>query len=332
MNEIQSTLLALLPSKRKSTPSGWTSFDAVCCHNNGQTKDTRKRGGIMTNPEGGFTYHCFNCGFKAGWIPGKLISDNTKKLFRWLGINDNDLGKLSLVALKIKDDQPVFKKELKFNLEERNLPEDCMPVETWINGGYQGSDLLDVVDYIIKERQMKWEWYNWHWSSTPGYKDRVIIPFYHERQIVGWTARKITNGKPKYLTDAQPGYVFNLDRQNNKRQYIIVVEGQFDAIAIDGVAIMHNEPNEIQSARINAMGREVIVVPDRDRAGAKILNSAIKNNWSVSLPPWEDDVKDIADAVKKYGRLYTLTTILHYKINGEIKINLLKKKLEGNII
>jgi hypothetical protein len=59
------------------------------------------------------------------------------------------------------------------------------------------------------------------------------------------------------------------------------------------------------------------------------LKHAVKNNWSASLPPWGDDVKDVADAVKKYGRLYVLTTILHYRVSGEIKINLLKKKLES---
>jgi hypothetical protein len=81
--------------------------------------------------------------------------------------------------------------------------------------------------------------------------------------------------------------------------------------------------------RLNALGREVIVVPDRDRPGAKMLKAAIDNNWSVSLPPWGDCIKDVADAVKEYGRLYVLTTILLYKVTGEIKINLLKKKLEA---
>jgi hypothetical protein len=60
-----------------------------------------------------------------------------------------------------------------------------------------------------------------------------------------------------------------------------------------------------------------------------MLKSAITNGWSASLPPWEDDIKDIADAVKRYGRLYVLSTILHYRVSGEIKINLLKKKLEA---
>ena len=329
MNEIQSTLLALLPPKRKATPSGWTSFDAVCCQHNGNSRDTRKRGGIMTNADGGFQYHCFNCNFKAGWTPGKLLSKNTKSMFKYLGLSDTDLGKLNLVALKIKDDQPVLKKALNFELSETPLPDDCLSINEWVKEGCQDEDLLNVVDYLTNKRQVGWDWYNWHWSAAPGFRDRVIIPFYHEGKIVGYTGRKITEGKPKYLTDAQPGYVFNIDRQTHDRKYVIVTEGQFDAIAIDGCAISHNSPNETQCMRLNALGREVIIVPDRDKPGAVMLKSAIENNWTVSLPPWGDEVKDVADAVKKYGRLYVLATILHYRVSGEIKINLLKKKLES---
>ena len=92
---------------------------------------------------------------------------------------------------------------------------------------------------------------------------------------------------------------------------------------------MTNEPNDAQIARLTALNKEIIVVPDKDRPGAKMLKSAITNGWSASLPPWGDDIKDVADAVKKYGRLYVLATILHYKVSGEIKINLMKKKLEA---
>lgn len=328
MNEIQSAILSLLPAKRKSTPSGWTSFNAVCCHHNGESLDNRQRGGILVNSEGGIQYHCFNCNFKAGWSPGKLLSSNTKKLLHWLGLGQTDISKLGLVALRLKDDQPINKKELKFELEERPLPDRTQSIEKWLQDGCNESDLVAVINYVVNQRQMKWDWYKWHWSATPGYRDRVIIPFYQDGKIVGYTGRKISDGRPKYLADTQPGYVFNLDRQSDEREYIIAVEGQFDAISIDGIAFMHNEPNEVQCARIIALNKEIIVVPDRDRPGAKILNAAIEYGWSASLPPWEDDVKDVADAVKRYGRLYVLTTILHYKISGDLKLNLLKKKLE----
>jgi hypothetical protein len=328
VNDIQTALLALLPTKRKNTSGGWTSFNAPCCHHRGEGYDTRLRGGIRVEKDG-FVYHCFNCGFAAGWQPGKLLSKNTKDLFKWVGMNDADIGKLNLAALKIKDDQPVFTKAINLNLLEKSLPEDCLPIDTWISEGARDTDLLDVISYLVEDRKVGWDWYNWHWSPAAGFRDRVIIPFYQDGKIVGYTGRKIKPGKPKYLTDSQSGYVFNIDRQVYERNFVIVSEGQFDAIAVDGVAIMTNEPNDAQVMRLNALGREVICVPDRDRPGAKMLKHAIKNNWSTSLPPWGDDIKDIADAVKKYGRIYVLTTILHYRVSGEIKINLLKKKLES---
>ena len=330
MNDIQSALLALLPSKRKLTTGGWTSFNAPCCHHRGEGTDTRLRGGVRVESDG-FVYHCFNCHFAAGWTPGKLLSKNTRSLFHWLGMNESDIGKLNLAALKIKDDQPVLKKTINLTLLERELPEGTMSVMEWINTGYLpdvAKDIGKIVEYILS-RGMDLDWYNWMWSPAPGYVDRVLIPFYQDGKVVGYTGRKITEGKPKYLTDSQSGYVFNIDAQHYDRKFVIVAEGQFDAIAVDGVGIMTNEPNDAQIMRLNNLGREVIVVPDRDKPGAKMLAAAIKNGWSASLPPWGDDVKDIADAVKKYGRLYVLSTILHYKVHGEIKINLLKKKLEA---
>lgn len=330
MNEIQCGLLALLPPKQKSTPSGWISVNAPCCHSKGERSDTKQRGGVLLNQDGGFQWHCFNCGFKAGWRPGNLLSRNTRSLFKWIGMPETDIQKLNLIALKLKDNQPISKKLLSFELVEKELPAQCLPINQWLEQNTADTDLLDVISYLVNERKVEWDWYNWHWSAASGYRDRVILPFYQNGKIVGHTGRKIKAGKPKYLSDAQPGYVFNIDRQTYKRNYVIVVEGQFDAIAIDGVAIMTNEPNEAQVARINALGKsEVIVVPDRDRAGAKMIVTALANKWTVSIPPWQDDIKDVADAVKRYGRLYTLFTILHYREHNEIKIQLLKKKLEN---
>jgi len=45
-----------LPGKRKSTASGWISFNAVCCVHNGHSQDKRGRGGIKTSNQG-WSYH-----------------------------------------------------------------------------------------------------------------------------------------------------------------------------------------------------------------------------------------------------------------------------------
>ena len=327
MNEVQASLHTLLPPNRKLTSGGWVSFNAVCCHNRGDRPDTKKRGGVLFTEEG-FTYHCFNCGFKAGWSPGKLLSSNTKSLFKWCGMGDSDISRLGLITLKFKEDQPQAKRALNFVLQERALPEGAMLLKDWAQKPDADEDMVRVLEYLVG-RGMELDWYDWMWTPAAGYKDRLLIPFYHDGRVVGYTGRKITEGKPKYLTDSQNGYVFNLDRQTYDRSCVIVVEGQFDAIAVDGSAIMTNDPNETQCARLNALGKQVIVVPDRDRPGAKLVKAALDNGWAVSLPPWEEDVKDVADAVKRYGRLYTLTTILHYQETNKIKIQLLQKKLEA---
>ena len=99
--------------------------------------------------------------------------------------------------------------------------------------------------------------------------------------------------------------------------------------SIDGVAVMSNEMNETQIQRVKLLNKEVIVVPDNDRAGSQLLNTAIDENWSVSRPNWTENIKDVADAVANYGRLYTLFTILHYRTDNRIKIHMLQKKLES---
>jgi len=326
MNLIQSTLQMVLPSKRKNTSGGWVSFNSPCCVNRGETRDTKLRGGVLFESDG-FIYHCFNCGFKAGWKPGKKLSKNAKNLFKWCGVSDDDVNALSFEAFRNinNDGEPI--KELDLTLKERSLPKDTYSFDVWNSYGCQDENFIACKQYVL-DRGLGLADYKWHWTPEPGYQDRVIIPFYHDKKIVGYTGRKIYPGKPKYLSDSQSGYVFNLDAQTYDREFVIVVEGQIDAIAISGCAIMTNEPNEIQCMRINSLGKKVIVVPDRDKAGAKLLAAAIQNNWGMSLPPWDEDIKDVADAVKRYGKIYTLATIVHYQEDNKIKIELQKKKLE----
>ena len=333
MEQIREILWNLLPPDRKTTPSGWLSVNAPCCHHRGEKRDTKMRGGVKLDQDTNFAYHCFNCGFKCGYSAGHGLSKNTKVFFKWLGLPDSDIARLALLAMKLKDDtiqknRPT--KIVKFNLDTVELPTRSRPILEWIEDDHGNIDkIVKIVEYL-DNRGMDLGWYDWHWSPSAGYADRVLIPFYHDGKVVGYTGRKITDGKPKYLSKSQPGYVFNIDKQTHDKKYVIVTEGQFDAIAIDGVAIMHNEPNETQCTRINNLNKTVIVVPDRDKAGAKLIKCALHNNWSISTPPWEESIKDVADAVKKYGRIYTLYSILHYHTSNKIKIELIKKKLENN--
>ena len=100
MSVVNETVLTYLPSKRKQTPSGWLSFNAPCCHHNGNSADTRGRGGLISNPDSGVSYHCFNCGFKASWQPGRNFSHKLRKLLQWTGAPDDIINKVALEVMR----------------------------------------------------------------------------------------------------------------------------------------------------------------------------------------------------------------------------------------
>lgn len=321
MSAIQAELLQHLPFKRKQTLGGWLAFNAPCCVHKGESPDTRQRGGLILQGNGGFTYHCFNCGFKTHWQPGRLLSQKTKALFDWINIPSTRISELALDALKqfenIEQGKFVYPE-----LTEKEMPEGTMPLTQAL---IEYPDSVRHLEYIL-DRGHDLEDCDWHYCPDPGYKDRIFIPFYHRKLLVGWTARKITDGRPKYLSESQSGYVFNVDQQDFKNRFVLVTEGPFDALAIGGVAIMTNLPNEQQIATIKSLGKLIVVVPDRDYTGMGIAKVAMEQEWLVAIPPWEDDVNDASDAVKKYGKLFTLKSIIDTATSNKVKIELMIKK------
>jgi DNA primase len=155
----------------------------------------------------------------------------------------------------------------------------------------------------------------------------LIIPFYFEGKVVGWTGRSVVpDKKPKYLTEVQPGFVYGLDEQHYSKLFAIVCEGQLDAIHIEGCALGGSEISDQQALLLNRLQKEIIIVPDRDKAGQKLIERAIELGWSVSMPNWSQDITDIGDAVQRYGRLYTLHSIAVSAESSPLKIRLRGKK------
>ena len=318
----------LLPSRAKSSPSGWTSFNAPCCGNRGHSPDTRKRGGLRF--DNGVVFNCFNCKFTASWQPGRPITNKFKNLCKWLGATEDDINILIFEALKTEAPDFVPQAyEPKIEFTDKELPEGALPIKEWANqSSALLSDLYPVVEYVASRGFDPSEFY---WSPSAGYENRVIIPFFYHGRIVGNTARKVTDGKPKYLSDQHPHFVFNVDAQKEEQRYLFVCEGPFDALAVGGVALLTNDIAEQQARIINSLGHEVIVIPDQDEAGLNLIDRAMTNDWAVAFPNWDDDVKDCADAVKKYGKLFVIVDAIKTAQRGEIKIKMAKKKLEHRI-
>jgi hypothetical protein len=282
----------------------------------------------------GVIYNCFNCKYTASWQPGRNISEKLKSLCRWLGANDDQIKELVFEALKTEstDYEPDhFVEKVKFT--EKELPEGAMSINEWVNSAYLpdiSADIGPVIDYVYS-RGFDALSKNFFWSPAPGYIDRVLLPYYYEGKIVGSTARKVREGKPKYLSDQHPFFVYNVDEQDPKNKYVFVVEGQFDALAVGGVGLLTNEISQQQAHIINQMGKEVIVIPDQDRAGLMLIKQAIEYGWSVAFPTWDNDVKDCADAVQRYGQLFVTVDVIKTAQQGEIKISVARNNLETRL-
>jgi hypothetical protein len=325
MTVVSETLLRLLPPKSKATPSGWRSFNAVCCHNTGHSVDTRMRGGVIQAGDG-ISYHCFNCGFKTSWQPGRPLTAKMRKLFRWLGASDDEINKLSLDVLRINEGVEVQQRIVgvpSFNVMA--LPEDARLITD--DPCDENKFLSEVKEYMSNRKLWVDQGYDYYWNPNLGYRDRFIIPFLYNGQVVGWTSRTVNaNSKVKYLSEQQPGFVFNLDQQTPSKVFCIVVEGVLDAIHIDGAALLTNEISDQQSVLLNRLNKEIIVVPDRDAAGRKLIERSIELGYSVSMPDWKPDIKDVSDAVIEYGQLYTLYSIVSAAESSALKIRLKERK------
>ena len=323
MSVVNETVLTYLPPKRKTTPSGWLSFNAPCCHHNGTTADTRLRGGLITNPDG-LSFHCFNCGYKASWQQGRNLSFKMRKLLQWLNAPDDVINKLALTIMQENEGVQVTQQLVeipKFNTVP--LPDDAIKVADITDFNKHS---LAILEYMAS-RNLQVDDTTYYWSPSLGYRDRLIIPFYYENRIVGWTGRSVqSDKKPKYLSEQQPGYVFNLDEQRPQKVFAIVCEGPIDALYIDGVALLGSEAKDQQALLINRLNKDIIVVPDRDQAGSKLVEQAIDLGWGVSMPNWETDITDIGEAVQRYGRIFTLHSIASYAETSPLKIRLGAKK------
>ena len=78
---------------------------------------------------------------------------------------------------------------------------------------------------------------------------------------------------------------------------------------------------------LSLLNRKIIFVPDHDKTGLETCDRALELGYSVSIPEWGEGVKDVNDAVVKYGRLQTLLSILECATNSKIKIEMRRKHI-----
>lgn len=299
--------------RRAST--GWINMNCPSCG------DTRSRFGLMVTGTGGFRARCFNagCDFNTsatGWEPGGGLGGRPRKLFEALGGDVRDLPMETLFRRSDTFDRngnAVVKGETAaFRFDEVQLPPgsvllaDANPQSDDEEQGLYGAFnyVLDVLGEEIAEATA------FHWS--PKHPNHVIIPYMHHGRVVGWLGRKTAPGhRDRFIGSAPADYMYRQDTlERTDARAAIVMEGVQDADAIRGVAVRGAKVTKKQELLLNICGQRIITLPDWSKDGEGLIDDAERNGWLVSVPDWDPDVKDATQAVKRYGRLYAIQSVV----------------------
>lgn len=328
-------LRTALPFPRKQTSGGLGINCPVCVSRGHARPDTRQRCHVRMDGDGSLSIFCFNCGFKTRWRPGSYMSKGLKGFLTNLSMDPNEVQELSFKAWRLAKQiepenkhliRPVFKPDY----EEASLPPNSLPMMTLLEHGCDEPDFLEACEYLIGRDESLMSKMTFYWSNSKihGMNRRIIIPYIWDDKIVGWTGRSFDkNAKLRYYTNTPPHFLFNHQSLVvPNRKYVIVVEGIFDALALDCVATQGSKLSNEQYDWIMSSGRTPIVLPDRDKGGQNLIDLALSKNWAISIPDWDDGVKDADAAVKRYGKLFTLKSVIESATTNKIKINLKRKR------
>lgn len=328
VTEIDETMSDIVEDKVEfadQAHSGWRSTYCAVCGDGSRTKGPR--GGWYLDGDN-VRYNCFNCGIKGAFTPEEEIpmSRAMKQIFQAYGITEygrilfkyrdsDNSGKIIKEIKKdpLKDmlknsfDKPDYLIPLK-DVLETDIGKDCVE--------FLKTKFLTVDDHEFYISSGKTD------SDNPKTKidakitkNRLIIPIKYHDKFLALQARDIYgNSNKKYINIGHiSNAIHGLDSLTDEHKYIFVTEGVWDALHLNGVALITNQLNKVQADILNSFDKEKVVVPDRGERHNTMADKAVEEQgWGITAPRELRNCNDVVDAIEKYGELYTI----HMLMNG----------------
>lgn len=315
---LEEVIRRYVPLQAQPNSKGWFSVLCKVCNDHG--KKGMRAAFLFEAPAVG--YHCFNCSHTAKYNPTEndQMPVNMKKVLHDFGIPDDEWKPvlLSAMALNINGIKKKEQKTIYTAIEpnEIELPKSFYPL-----GNAESVDKWTIIarDYLVETRGVDPDKYPFFVTSDTGrWKGRLIIPVYKDNKLIFYQGRALTKRVKKYLSPDIPkdNIIYGFEKIFEYTDApIYIVEGWFDAEAIDGIATFGNILTDAQVLWLNRSNRRKIVIPDREGDGRLLADKAIELNWEVSFPDI-GNCKDMSEAKMKYGRMYLMKTIVDNTKDG----------------
>jgi hypothetical protein len=331
-DDLQFIIRQYVPLPSNPSAKGWYTVKCRVCN------DYKPRGAFKFE-DAGITYNCFNCAHAAKFIPSEhnSVPDKMQTVFDAFNIPKEEFSALIFKGFMLRGTNSAEKTEtpsipLKYN--KLTLPAFFRPLVTDGTG-----DVYDELacEYLQTERAIDPTSYTFmladktdmapkQWAK---WKGRLIIPYYRNGDLIFYQGRDIIESdRERYMmpTETRDTVMFGYDQiYSHSDKPLYIQEGFFDAHLLgDSVAVFTNKLTEQQIEILNRCRRQKVVIPDRKGKGYILANQGLENGWSVSIPDVGESCKDINDAIKKYGRLYVLRTLVDNTASGFAAETLIK--------
>ncbi len=301
----------------KPNSKGWHPVLCKVCHDHGK-KGNRA---AFVFHDGGCSYNCFNCGISGSYVPSdKTLHKNLITVFRAFGIPDIDWQTVLYKNIGTSgSDKPTISHSsiIPTNI---SLPDYFYPLTDDANDEWCQASIEYLTSRNIDWTQQQFYCVRYD-AKHPNWFGRIIIPVYYHDKLVFYQGRDLTDlHARKYLNSPTPrdnilyGY-HNITNDTDEPLYI--VEGWFDAVPINGVAVFSNKLTIQQIDWLNKTNRPKVIIPDRYGNGYVLANKAIELGWKVATPFLDTDIKDVNESIVKYGLLYTIRSIQYNTWDGE---------------
>ena len=345
---VWSAITESLTGKRRTSNTNFVNINCPMCTSRGETADRKQRCGVKRD-EQGIGVYCFNCGFKTRFVLGQTLSKGMRNFLEGIGVSQTEVKRINYRALQLgkmvmgnAEAAQLVPTMFRPSFSPKALPKGAKSLATWAAEGCTDPDFADAATYIFGRGDaiaLSTEFF-WTPDTDHDMNRRIILPFSFGGEVVGYTGRLIdpaTPSKPRYHSEVPTNFVFNNHLLSGQSKFIILVEGPFDALACNGISTLGAKISDEQAHWINSSGKTVIVLPDRDKQGQRMIDLAVHHGWSVSFPKlkdgsgrtnwWDRDVKDAADAARAYGKLYTVRSIIESATSNKMQIAIQQKLL-----
>lgn len=287
--------------------TGWLVGKCCLCNDYKERAGFKFDGGIVG-------YNCWNCSTSCQYeeFSGR-ISGKFRKILVSYGIDDSEISSVvnsSFFSGKEESTKITLKSLTKVNT---STPTIKLPPKSMRLGGTE--EFLDyqekLVSYLV-DRKIDIFKYTFYFSLNERFKDRIIIPFYRNGNLIYWQARSINKDEKKRYDNSpvpRESIIFNIDALSRFDALpLFVTEGVFDAMMFDGASIVGSKLSAAKIELLKASRRRLVFVIDKDKNGKHLAEEAMQNGWEITFAP--DGADDLNKSVQRFGYSWTAMSIM----------------------